>query len=131
MQMKIKHAELELHAGQIRVVVKHALERADRRLVIAEFGLEFGVAEAGVEIVRLNQEALEQEIGRDALLRIAHRRRGCSGLSLRRVRGACRLPDRWRRGKQRRADADGQDRAKSRRTGAAARCERTVTPTRP
>jgi hypothetical protein len=27
----------------------------DRRLVIAELGLEFGIAEAGVEIVRLDQ----------------------------------------------------------------------------
>ena len=77
-QMKIKHAELELHPGKIWVVVEHALERADRRLVVAKFGLEFGVAETGVEIVRLDQEALEQEISRDAFVRVSHGR----GLSL-------------------------------------------------
>ena len=69
--MKIEHAELELHPGKIWVVVEHALERADRRLVVAEFGLELGVAESGVEIVGLEQQALEQEVGRDALVRIS------------------------------------------------------------
>ena len=53
MQAKVEHAELKLHPGKIWVVVEHALERADRRLVVAELGLEFGIAESGVEIVRL------------------------------------------------------------------------------
>ena len=70
--MKIEHAELELHPGKIRVVVEDALERADRRLVVAEFGLEFGIAESGVEIIGFEQQPLEQKVGDDALVRIGH-----------------------------------------------------------
>ena len=97
--MKIEHAELELHPGKIRIVVEHALERADRRFVIAELGLEFGVAESGVEVVRLEQQALEQEIGRDAFVRIPHGRgQGSGDLTLGGVRRACRLRERRRVG---------------------------------
>ena len=86
-QMKIKHAELELHPGKIRIVIEHTFERADRRLVVAELGLELGVTEPGVEIVGLEQQALEQQVGGDELVRMAHgrgrrggdRRRGRSG----------------------------------------------------
>ena len=108
-QMKVEHAELELHPGKIRVVVEHAFERADRRLIIAELGLEFGIAEARIEIVRLDQEALEQEIGGDALVHIRRRRR-VRGLGLaRRRRG---LRQRHRRGDHRRRDHNGKPEAK-------------------
>ena len=66
--MEIEYAELELHPRQVRVVVEHALERADRGLVVAEVGFELGVAKPGIEIVRLDEQALEQEIGDDALV---------------------------------------------------------------
>ena len=88
-EMKIEHAELELHPGKIRVVVEDALERADRRLVVAEFGLDLGVAESGVEIVRFEQEALEQEVGGDALVRIVHGRGRRRGGEWRRSAAAC------------------------------------------
>ena len=80
-QMEIEHAELELHPGKIRIVVEHALERADRRLVVAEFGLELRILEPGVQIVGFEQEALEQQIGGDELVRTAQGRgRRGSGL---------------------------------------------------
>ena len=85
-QMKIEHAELELHPGKIRVVVEHAFERADRRLVVAEFRLELGVTESGVEIVGFEQQALEQEVGGDELVRMAQGR-GRRGGGLGRGRG--------------------------------------------
>ena len=107
-QMKIEHAELELHPGKIRVVVEDALERADRRLVVAEFGLELGVLESGVEIVGFEQEALEQEVGGDALVRIVHGRGRRWGGNRRRSRSAGRLrrsqrAEGWRRSWTRRA----------------------------
>jgi hypothetical protein len=77
--MKIERAELEIHPGKIRVVVEDALERADRRLIVAEFGLELGELESGVQIVGFEQQALEQKVGGEALVRIIHgrgRRRG-------------------------------------------------------
>ena len=76
--MKIERAELEIHLGKIRVVVEDALERADRGLVVAEFGLKLGVLESGVEIIGFEQQPLEQKVVDDALVRIGHgsRRRG-------------------------------------------------------
>src|ERR1700678_3399519 len=89
--MKIEHAELELHPGKIWVVVEDALERADRRLVVAEFGLELGVLESGVQIIGFEQPPLEQEVGADALFRIGHgsRRRGGDLRWGRRARRLC------------------------------------------
>ena len=89
--MKIEHAELQLHPGKIGVVVEHALERADRRLVVAKLGLELGVTESGVEIVGFDQQALEQEVGRDALVRIGSRARPAGRGGRRRGRSAGRL----------------------------------------
>jgi hypothetical protein len=71
-QMKIEHAELKPHPRKIRVVVEDALEPADRCLVVAEFGLEFSIAECGVEIIGFEQLPLEQKVGDDALVRIGH-----------------------------------------------------------
>src|SRR5208337_3252062 len=114
MQMKIKLAELELHAGKVGVVVEHALERADRVLVVAEIGLEFGIAESGVEVVRFDEQAFEQEVGGDTfVLNVRWRGRPRRGrLSLGRFRRRRRLRD-GRRGKDERRADDADRRSKS------------------
>src|SRR5208282_6547267 len=84
------------------------LERADRVLVVAEIGLEFCIAESGVEIVGFNEQAFEQEVGGDAfVLNACGRGRPRRGrLSLGRFRRRRRLRDGRRgRGERRAEDA--------------------------
>ena len=50
---EIQRGEFELNARQVRVEQQHALERRDRRLIVAELGRDIGIGERGVEIARL------------------------------------------------------------------------------
>src|SRR5215203_1745311 len=70
-EAEIEDAELEPDPRQGGVVEKHALERADRRLVVAGRGRDLGEPEGQVEICRLAQHLREHRIvfraGDDAL----------------------------------------------------------------
>ena len=60
-QPVVENAELELEPRQAGREDQHALQRADRRLYVADLHRKRGIFERGVEIVRLLQHRLEQE----------------------------------------------------------------------
>jgi hypothetical protein len=66
-ELEIEHAELELHARQVRVEEQHTFQGADRRLVVAARGRLLGELEADLQVRRVLEHLLEKRVvvGRD------------------------------------------------------------------
>ncbi len=62
MQLEVEEAKTRLPAQQDQVAEQHALERPDRRLVIAGFILISEIGRRHREIIGLGEEVLEQGV---------------------------------------------------------------------
>src|SRR5262249_51417738 len=61
-ELEVQHAELELYARQIGVEEQHALQGADRRLVVAARSSLLGELEADLQVAGILEHLLEQRV---------------------------------------------------------------------